>query len=79
MKRFAKLALLAALVLGLCVTPLEPARRMDAWSSDLWHVVAGKRYEPSHVAVVLLDDEALDEEQSGEAGGGEKEVDYAKL
>lgn len=50
---------LTALVAGLAVTALEPARRVDAWSSDLWHVLAGKRYQPSRVAVVLLDDEAL--------------------
>ncbi len=50
---------LAALALGLFTTRLEPARRMDAWSSDLWHVIAGKRFEPRHVAVALLDDEAL--------------------
>jgi class 3 adenylate cyclase/CHASE2 domain-containing sensor protein len=50
---------LAALAAGIFVTALEPARRVDAWSSDLWHVVAGKRYDPSRVAVVLLDDEAL--------------------
>jgi adenylate cyclase len=50
---------LAALAAGLAVTALEPARRVDAWSSDLWHVLAGKRYEPHRVAVVLLDDEAL--------------------
>lgn len=50
---------LAALALELFTTRLEPARRVDAWSSDLWHVLAGKRYEPQHVAVALLDDEAL--------------------
>jgi len=56
---FYGLLTLAALAIGLGVTSLEPARRVDAWSSDLWHVLAGKRYEPSRVAVVLLDDEAL--------------------
>jgi len=56
---FYGLLTLAALLVGLFVTTLEPARRVDAWSSDLWHVLAGKRYEPSRVAVVLLDDEAL--------------------
>ena len=50
---------LAALALGLFAGRLEPARRVDAWSSDLWHVIAGKRFEPQHVAVALLDDEAL--------------------
>lgn len=50
---------LAALSAGLFADSLEPTRRLDAWSSDLWHVLAGKRYEPSRVAVVLLDDEAL--------------------
>ena len=50
---------LAALTAGLFVQSLEPAKRVDAWSSDLWHVIAGKRYEPAHVAVALLDDEAL--------------------
>ncbi|WP_323427954.1 adenylate/guanylate cyclase domain-containing protein [Solidesulfovibrio sp.] len=50
---------LAALGLGLFVETLEPARRVDAWTSDLWHVLAGKRREPSRVAVALLDDEAL--------------------
>ncbi len=50
---------LAALVAGLFTSPLEPARRVDAWSSDLWHVIAGRRFEPTRVAVALLDDEAL--------------------
>lgn len=50
---------IAALVAGLMASTLEPARRVDAWTSDLWHVLAGKRYEPSRVAVALLDDEAL--------------------
>lgn len=51
--------ILAALATGLAVEPLQPARRLDAWTSDLWHVLAGKRREPSRVAVALLDDEAL--------------------
>jgi len=50
---------LGALAAGLFASVLEPSRRVDAWTSDLWHVLAGKRYEPSRVAVVLLDDEAL--------------------
>lgn len=56
---FSSFLALSALIVGIAVSSLGPARRVDAWSSDLWHVVAGKRYEPSHVAVVLLDDEAL--------------------
>ena len=51
--------ILAALAAGLFVSTLEPARRVDAWNSDLWHVLAGKRHEPTRVAVALLDDEAL--------------------
>jgi class 3 adenylate cyclase/CHASE2 domain-containing sensor protein len=50
---------LAALAAGLGLSSLEPPRRVDAWSSDLWHVLAGKRHEPQRVAVALLDDEAL--------------------
>ncbi|MHC1789477.1 CHASE2 domain-containing protein [Solidesulfovibrio sp.] len=50
---------IAALFAGLFTSSLEPARRVDAWTSDLWHVLAGKRHEPAHVAVALLDDEAL--------------------
>jgi len=50
---------LAALVVGLFTATLEPAKRVDAWTSDLWHVLAGKRFEPTHAAVALLDDEAL--------------------
>jgi len=51
--------ILAALTAGLFFETTEPGRRLDAWTSDLWHVLAGKRREPQHVAVALLDDEAL--------------------
>jgi class 3 adenylate cyclase/CHASE2 domain-containing sensor protein len=50
---------LAALIAGLFVTNSQPSKRVDAWTSDLWHVLAGKRFEPTHAAVALLDDEAL--------------------
>ncbi len=50
---------LAALCLGLFAASLEPARRVDAWTSDLWHVLAGRQVTPDRVAVALLDDEAL--------------------
>ena len=48
--------ILAALTAGLFFESMEPGRRLDAWTSDLWHVLAGKRREPQHVAVALLDD-----------------------
>ncbi len=51
--------ILAALAAGLFFETLSPARRIDAWTSDLWHVLAGRRAEPQRVAVALLDDEAL--------------------
>lgn len=49
----------ATLVAGLFLQPLQPARRFDALVSDLWHVLAGARREPAHVAVVLVDEASL--------------------
>ena len=58
------LALVAALVAAVAVEGLYHSglgNRFEHFYTDLWHRVAGQRYMPSRVALVMLDDPTLNE------------------
>ncbi|WP_126443844.1 adenylate/guanylate cyclase domain-containing protein [Sulfuricystis multivorans] len=56
------LALSIALVaMGICFVSLKAgwADRLENFYLDAWHRLAGKRFEPSHAALVIIDDASL--------------------